>query len=123
MKVRTVATTALVRAGPDDLLLQAAATMAEYEVGCLPVFHGDDMIGIFTERDLVRAIAEDADVSAATVAEYMSLEPVTVEMDADLHVAARQMLDAGVRHLPVVEADTVVGMVSVRDVLVMEAVS
>jgi CBS domain-containing protein len=121
MKVRAVHTQGLVPATADDTLLQAATTMQEYEVGCLPVFRGDDLIGVFTERDLVRAIAEGVQPEAATIQEYMSFEPVTVEIDADLQVAAAEMLRAGVRHLPVVEAGKVVGMVSIRDVIVEQA--
>lgn len=121
MKVRTVATTGFVRAEPDDPLLVAATTMAENEIGSLPVFRGETMIGIFTERDLVRAIAEDADCATATIGEYMSTQPVTIEADADLHDAAHRMLEGGVRHLPVLDAGEVVGLVSIRDVLVEDA--
>ena len=121
MKVRTVATTDVVRALPDDPLLVAAATMAENEIGSLPVFRGETMIGILTERDLVRAVAEDADASTATIGEYMSTQPVTIEADADLHDAAHRMLEGGVRHLPVLDEGEVVGLVSIRDVLVEDA--
>lgn len=121
MKLRTVATTDIVRALPDDPLLVAAATMADNEIGSLPVFRGETMIGILTERDLVRAVAEDADASTATVGEYMSTQPVTIEADADLHDAAHRMLEAGVRHLPVLDEGEVVGLVSIRDVLVEDA--
>ena len=121
MKVRAVYTKGLVPATSDDTLRHAAVTMEEYEVGCLPVFRGDDLVGIFTERDLVRAIADDVQPESATIGEYMSLEPVTVEIDADLHEVATEMLKAGVRHLPVLEADRVVGMVSIRDVIVEQA--
>ena len=121
MKVRTVATTDVVRALPDDPLLVAAATMAENEIGSLPVFRGETMIGILTERDLVRAVAEDADASTATIGEYMSTQPVTIEADAGLHDAAHRMLEGGVRHLPVLDEGEVVGLVSIRDVLVEDA--
>jgi CBS domain-containing protein len=121
MKVRAVYTKGLVPATSDDTLLHAAVTMEEYEVGCLPAFRGDDLLGIFTERDLVRAIADGVQPEAATIGEYMSLEPVTVEIDAALQDAAAEMLRAGVRHLPVVEDGRVVGMVSIRDVIVEQA--
>lgn len=121
MKVRTIATTDIVRALPDDPLLVAAATMTDNEIGSLPVFRGETMIGILTERDLVRAVAEDADASTATVGEYMSTQPVTIEADADLHDAAHRMLEGGVRHLPVLDEGEVVGLVSIRDVLVEDA--
>jgi CBS domain-containing protein len=121
MNVRSVTTTGLARAEPGDPLVDAATTMAENEIGCLPVFRGEELIGIVSERDLVRAIAEDADVAVTTVDQYMSTEPVTIEAEAALRDAAHRMLEAGVRHLPVTEAGVVIGMVSIRDVLLEEA--
>jgi CBS domain-containing protein len=121
MDVRSVTTTALARAEPDDPLVVAATTMAENEIGSLPVFRGEELIGIVSERDLVRAISEDADVAVTTVDQYMSTAPVTIEAEATLRDAAHRMLEAGVRHLPVTEAGRVIGMVSMRDVLLEEA--
>jgi len=123
MKVRHVYTEGLVVTTAEDPLLHAAVTMEEYEVGCLPIFRGDELVGVFTERDLVRAVADDARADTTTIGEYMSLEPVTVDIDADLHEAAAEMVRAGVRHLPVTEAGNVTGMVSIRDVIVEQAVT
>jgi len=121
MKVRDVYTKGLIPATSDDTVLEAAVTMEEHEVGCLPVFRSDDLVGILTERDLVHALADGAHPETTTIGEYMSLEPVTVGIDADLHDAATEMLNAGVRHLPVIDAGEVVGMVSIRDVIVEQA--
>ena len=106
-------------AGED--LTVAASRMAFHEVGSLAVFDDGSLVGIITERDLARAMADGLDPSSATVREYMTPDPVTVTPDQDVKGAAAMMLDLGARHLPVREGGRVVGMLSIRDLLWLEA--
>lgn len=71
------------------------------EVGALAVLERGSLLGIVTERDLVRAIAEGVNLSLATVGEYMTPYPATVTPDTELSEAAEIMLNLGARHLPV----------------------
>lgn len=107
----------MVAAARDELLVEAAARMQDHRVGSLAVLARGRLVGIFTERDLSRAIAWGADPKVTTVAEYMTTEPVSVRLDTDVREVALAMLELECRHLPVVEADEVVGMVSIRDLL------
>jgi CBS domain-containing protein len=81
------------------------------------VYEHHRLVGIVTERDMIAALAEGADPATATVADYMTDQPVTVAPDDDLEVAARRMAELGVRHLPVVDGHQLVGVLSVRDLL------
>ncbi len=112
----------VVTATGDERLLDAAVRMQDNEVGSLLVIGGPGAgskpVGILTERDLARAIAWGADPAVETVAEYMTTQPVLVELDADVHDVVLAMLELECRHLPVVDASgRVVGMVSIRDLL------
>jgi CBS domain-containing protein len=102
----------------DDTLLDAAGQMNCYQIGALPVFEQRRLIGIVTERDIVAALAEGADPVTTRVADYMTDRPVTVAPDDGLAVAAQRMADLGVRHLPVVEGGRLLGVLSMRDLLV-----
>jgi CBS domain-containing protein len=102
----------------DESLAAAASSMHFNEIGALPVFDRGSFVGIITERDLVRALAEDEDPQSTIVREYMTPDPVSITPDTSLGQAADRMLQMGVRHLPVVLGDDIVGMVSVRDLLV-----
>jgi CBS domain-containing protein len=102
----------------DDTLLDAAGQMNCYQIGALPVFEQRRLIGILTERDIVAALAEGADPVTTRVADYMTDRPVTVAPDDDLAVAAERMADLGVRHLPVVDGGRLLGVLSMRDLLV-----
>jgi CBS domain-containing protein len=102
---------------PEETLLDAAARMRRYEVSALPVYRRHRLVGIVTERDVVAAIADGADPAATRVADYMTDRPVTVRPDEDVEVAARRMAELGVRHLPVVDGDQLVGVLSMRDLL------
>jgi CBS domain-containing protein len=107
----------MVAAARYEPLADAAARMQDHRVGSLAVLAGGELVGIFTERDLARAIAWGADPKVTTVAEYMTTEPVSVRLDTDVREVALAMLELECRHLPVVEAGEVVGMVSIRDLL------
>jgi CBS domain-containing protein len=107
----------VVAAAGDEVLADAAARMHDHRVGSLAVLAGGELVGIFTERDLARAIAWGADPKVTRVAEYMTTEPVSVGLDTDVREVALAMLELECRHLPVVEAGAVVGMVSIRDLL------
>ncbi len=107
----------LITTEPDDTLVDAAGRMHCYQIGALPVYQQHRLVGIVTERDLVAALAEGADPAVATVADYMTDQPVTVAPDDDLEVAARRMADLGVRHLPVVDGTQLVGVLSIRDLI------
>jgi len=110
----------LITTQPDDTLVDAAGQMNCYQIGALPVYDERRLIGIVTERDLTAAIAEGIDPAATRVVEYMTEQPVTVAPDDDLEVAARRMAELGVRHLPVVDGGRLVGVLSMRDLLMSE---
>ena len=102
---------------PEDTLGQAAEAMVERGVGSAVVSDFGRLIGILTERDLLRAVAGRVHSSEARVREWMTGEPITATTSTDLAEAARTMLDQGFRHLPVVEEDRAIGIVSIRDVV------
>ncbi len=105
-------------AAPDTTVGQAAKLMAKKNVGAIMVVEGERLIGIFTERDaLIRVIAQGRDVEATQLADVMTKEPQTVAPDRSYGSALLLMFEHGFRHLPVVEAGKVIGIVSSRNAL------
>jgi CBS domain-containing protein len=101
----------------DANLEQTAARLEDKDISALVIMNGDRLAGIITERDIVRAVADRRDLVDVTAGEYMTSAPVTVELDTQLADVARTMLAYGIRHLPVVVAGEVIGMVSARNLL------
>jgi len=106
---------------PEESLADAAARMRDHGVGSLPVIDGDDLVGILTERDVLRAVAENRPPNMTPVSALMSALPVVTSPGTDTTAAARLMVEHDIRHLPVVADRKVVGMISARDLLVLEA--
>jgi CBS domain-containing protein len=107
----------IVGVAPEDTLGEAAQRMAEQHVGSAVVLDHGRLIGIVTERDLLRAMAGRVHPSDARVREWMTAEPIVVSESTSPGEAARMMLEHGFRHLPVVEGDRTIGIVSLRDVM------
>ncbi|MDP7599311.1 MAG: CBS domain-containing protein [Acidimicrobiales bacterium] len=95
----------------------AAKIMVKGGFGSVVVVLGKMILGILTERDVLRAAADVPDLSSTTVKAWMTAEPDTAGPDFDTEEAATLMLSRGFRHLPIVDASGLVGMVSLRDVL------
>ena len=110
-----------ITATADDGLEQVAARLQDKDISALVVLDGYRLVGIITERDIVRAVADRRDLADGTAGEYMTSEPATVDLEMPLAEVARRMLAYGVRHLPVVVAGDVIGMVSARDLLEVES--
>jgi CBS domain-containing protein len=102
---------------PEDTLGEVAERMTQKNVGAVVVKDFGRLIGILTERDMLRAMAARVHTSDARVRQFMTADPVTAGADMDLEDAAQIMLDHGFRHLPVVDGATVLGVVSLRRVL------
>ena len=109
--------TRLVHVEPEATVLTAIRRMAEAEVGSVAVCDGSRLVGIFTERDVLRLAGEAAALDQVRVADAMTRQVITVSADTDLLSAARLMGERKVRHLPVVEGDNLLGMIGIRDVL------
>jgi len=102
----------------DVCVADIAKAMAKGRFGSSVVVDGDGRLaGMLTERDVLRAAASGADLTAATAAEWMTTDPTTATVDTNIADAAEVMGTRGFRHLPVVVDDRVVGIVSQRDVL------
>jgi CBS domain-containing protein len=114
--IREVMSTELVTVGPAATIAEAATVMGTHHVGAALVMEGGALRGIFTERDILGALASDFDAAKHNVETWMTREPVTLGPGADAADALGLMLERGFRHLPIVEGDEVVGMVSMRDV-------
>jgi CBS domain-containing protein len=117
MKVEAIYHPRVVTVQADQRLAAAAARMQDSQVRSLIVTDGRQFAGILTEHDVARAVAEGAEVGLVTVGEYMTGQPATVMLDTDVEVAVQAMLELECRHLPVVHAGGVVGMVSLRDLV------
>ncbi|WP_448189230.1 CBS domain-containing protein [Azospirillum sp. sgz301742] len=102
---------------PADTIVRAAAMlMAERRIAAIMVTEGRRLIGIFTERDLtVRVVAGGKDPATTTLGEVMTKNPDTLGPDAAAGKALDLMERHRYRHLPVVQGDEVVGIVSIRD--------
>ena len=100
---------------PTMTVAEAATVMGERKIGSAMVMDGESVLGIFTERDIVRALGEHFDAAGHPVSEWMTANPTTVPPDTPVEEALRTMLDRGFRHLPVLEGERVVGIVSMRD--------
>ena len=106
----------LVTVAPRATVAEAAAVMSARHVGSAIVLDDDgSLTGIFTERDILRALGSDFDAAAHTVAEWMSKGPSTIDADATVTDALNRMLEGGFRHLPVLDGAALVGVVSLRD--------
>lgn len=96
-------------------LEQAAVAMRDADVGALAVTREDDVVGIVSERDILRAIADGGDVARTRVGDVMSEDPRYLTVADSASTAIEIMLAAGFRHLPVFDEGEAVGMVSIRD--------
>ena len=112
-------TARVVSVRPDDSVQVAISRMMEEHVGSVAVCDQSSLVGIFTERDVLRLASEGTAFGEVRVGDVMTRSPLTVSPDVSISDAARLMGERRVRHLPVVEGDMVVGMLGIRDVMRM----
>jgi len=115
MKVSEIMTPAAVADRAEDTLIEAARKMWEQQTGSLLVMDGESLLGIITERDILKAVATGTPLDATPISEVMAKDLVTVHPGASLREAAGIMTDKWIRHLPVVEKGKLVGILSQRD--------
>jgi CBS domain-containing protein len=113
---RKVMSRTLLTVAPEDSLKQVAERMVSRDVGAALVTEGERLVGIVTERDVLRAVARGTPEGTG-VADLMTPDPETMEPDESTQHAAVLMIHGGFRHLPIVEGDEIVGMLSIRDLM------
>ena len=118
MEIRDLVVRDLVTVGPAHTLAQAAKLMSAKRVGSAIVLT-DESPGILSERDVLRAVADGADPTAATVGDYMTWNAIVATSDWEVMQAARTMLANGFRHLVVIDGSSTqeVGILSIRDLM------
>ena len=108
----------LIEVAPEDTLGEVAERMTAVNVGAVIVKDYGRLIGILTERDMLKAMAERVHTSEARVRQWMTEDPITAGFEMDVEEAAQLMLANGFRHLPVVDDNgQVTGVVSLRRVV------
>jgi CBS domain-containing protein len=113
--VGEIMSTGLFAIEPATTVAEAATVMGERRIGSALVMESDRLVGIFTERDIVRALGEHFDAAGHAVSEWMTPDPVTVSPSTAAEDALKLMLDGNFRHLPVEDGGRVSGIVSMRD--------
>src|SRR5680860_72596 len=114
--VADIMTPSVLTVAPDATLAETAAEMSARRVGAVLVLEDGKTTGILTERDVLRAVGEGS-VEGAKVSDWMTGDPETIEPSESTDMAATLMIHGGFRHLPVVEEGSVVGIVSIRDLM------
>jgi CBS domain-containing protein len=115
--LRDVAIRHLLTVDPSATLRRAAKVMTERGVGAAVVIENEKVVGIVTERDVLRAIAQDSSMDDTKVSDVMTRDVVAGAPGWDVLKASRRMAEGGFRHLLVMEMDDPVGIVSLRDLL------
>jgi CBS domain-containing protein len=114
MRISDVMTEAAVTDRPGDSLEQAARKMWQQQTGSLLVLEGNELLGIVTERDVLKAVATGMALDTP-ISDVMSKDLITVGPGTSLREAAGIMTEKWIRHLPVLDGGKLVGIVSQRD--------
>jgi CBS domain-containing protein len=102
----------------DSTILEGLKLMAEKQIGSLPVLEGEQVVGIFTERDYARRVGPDRRKPEETrIEEVMTRELITVDPDQTVNDCMMLMTENHIRHLPVMDEGRLVGIISVGDVV------
>jgi len=117
MLVGSVMSVRVVTSGPDESVHTAIQRMVDAQIGSVLVVEGPRLVGILTERDVLRLASEGADFRELHVADAMTPSPLSIAPDVHILDAAQLMGERGIRHLPVVEDGNLHGVVGIRDVL------
>jgi CBS domain-containing protein len=118
MIVKNFMTSIIVTAESDALVVDAAKLMAAENVGSLIITRNDVLAGIVTRRDVIAAqLLSDDLYHSQTVEDIMTSPVVTVSPDADLGQVIAVMNQTGRRHIPVIEGDSIIGVVSASDII------
>jgi predicted transcriptional regulator len=116
--VRVLDPTPPISVRADTPLRQVIQTLIDKKIGCVLVMDGAELVGIFTERDVLMNIAgRESELANDPIREWMTPNPETVEEDDSIAFAIHKMDIGGYRHLPVMEAGTPTGVISIRDVV------
>jgi CBS domain-containing protein len=107
----------VVSVGPDETVRVAIARMLEEDIGSVAVCESERLVGIFTERDVLRLAGDGADFDRLELRDVMTRILVTVSPDVDVLDAARLMGERRVRHLPVLHGEHLLGVVGIREVM------
>ena len=111
-------TGAVISAGPNDTVRIAVDLLAQNRIGAVPVVEGDSIVGIFSERDIVRLLSSyGPEALDRSLDEVMTKSPVTCDPGMAVIGALSQMTQKRIRHLPVVEGGRIVGFVSIGDLV------
>lgn len=103
-------------------VIDAVRAMVDFNVGALPVLDGGRLVGIFSERDLMRrVVVKGLDASKVLVRDVMSTDLVTADINDDHLTCLNKMSSRNCRHLPVVEEDKLVGFLSAKDLMKADA--
>jgi CBS domain-containing protein len=106
-----------VTAPPTLTVTEAARLMKEHNIGALMVCEGDKLLGVFTERDALFRVVAAGMQGGTPLSEVMTANPQTIPADSGFATALQLMHDGHFRHLPVVDGERLLGIVSVRDAL------
>jgi CBS domain-containing protein len=120
IQLRDIMTTEVLTTPVERPVAEVTSKMVKGRVGSAVVMQGSWLVGILTERDVLRAAASGSDLTKSPVSEWMTGDPITATPDTTAGEAAEMMLANGFRHLPVVEGRKLRGVVSIRDVLASE---
>ena len=102
----------------EQSVIEAVRLMTEFNIGAVPVLRAGELVGIFSERDLMRRVVAGGRSPGMTkVSEVMTAKPQVVHADSDLDECITLMREAGFRHLPVVENGKLRGVISLRDIM------
>ena len=105
----------------EQTVLEAARQMVTYNVGAIPVLREGELVGIFSERDIMkRVVAEGRDPARTRVSEVMTAAPLTVDMRESIEHCMVLMKEHGFRHLPICDGKKLKGIVSLRDILLRD---
>ncbi|BDR92067.1 CBS domain-containing protein [Vulcanisaeta souniana] len=116
-RVRDVMKEVPITVRDDESLIKVIKIMNEGNIGSIIVTNEEGrVIGVFTERDLLRLIANNVNIDALTVGDVMTKDVIVIEEDASLIKAVHIMAKHGIRHLPIVDEDgRIIGIISIRD--------